>query len=1095
MKLADFQRKTADRIYEVFHSGQRRVLLADEVGLGKTIVASAVVEKVGEWHKTELHDDHFKVVYICSNISIASQNVRKLGIKDQLSVSESRLSMQHLKIYESAGTGHAYSQLIPLTPATSFSMTSGCGNQAERALMYAHLRRLPAFAEYQDRLSAFLAYDAEKWWQSYIDWYEKKTTDCDQNGSHYIEEMAAALTEKLNAQPDLVPAIKANCDSTAADRRRKSRPLINALRMIFAEISLAKLEPDLVIMDECQRFRDLIAPPKDSEEKLLSQQFLQDTSTKVLLLSATPYKPYSTLEEIAEDESSDHYHEFTEVMDFLFYDEDQRRKFHTVWRDYSSSLCEISSDNWTVLVARKNEAEKELYQGICRTERFNTGIIDDSGVKEIQISSDDVLSCHAMQTLMDTIEKQDPKALHWRTVPIDYVKSSPYLLSFMENYQLKKQIREFCIRRPDFLLEQNADEKYLLLKKAAIHHYRPIRDNNARLKALKEIVFSDGKLGAETLLWIPPSNPYYRTGSVFDRNRDFSKVLVFSSWEMVPRMISVMLSYEAERLTIGKLFNSAKSHRGRGYFATREERRFGIGRLKYETEEIICLVSDTLAALYRPTEWIGSDLKTIRRGLQAKLIPLLEDLKRTRNISEDPKGGAGDLVRCIRAIDGDVNANPTEIPQDAVERMAEMAIASPAICVYRVLQRLAPNTPAENAMLAGDIAKDVFISMFNKAESSAILDLLYGQGSEEAYYENVFRYCAEGNLQAVLDEYAHVLNLSGADLKDAIIEGTADTVSLPVDTQEGFPGRGEKMRSHFAVGYYNAKASDETVARVDRIRKAFNSPFRPFVLSTTSIGQEGLDFHSYCRKVMHWNLPSNPIDLEQREGRINRYKCLAVRQNIARKYGAEISWDAMFERAAADLKGNCSDLVPYWCLPDMDGSMVKIERIVPMYPYSQDQMRYDRIIKILSLYRLTLGQPRQEELISILDAKLADGQDSQLFMNLSPFDHDRRMKMPPEGDQNMPEDHVQCPEDYTYYYVECRDIVGRTKDSVFCSEIFDADEGWKYDSNHEISDRIMGYQPGEDPGWGIGDRDIMAEICKISRDEALQHILRKSGNR
>ena len=140
---------------------------------------------------------------------------------------------------------------------------------------------------------------------------------------------------------------------------------------------------------------------------------------------------------------------------------------------------------------------------------------------------------------------------------------------------------------------------------------------------------------------------------------------------------------------------------------------------------------------------------------------------------------------------------------------------------------------------------------------------------------------------------------------------------------------------------------------------------------------------------MHWNLPSNPIDLEQREGRINRYKCLAVRQNIARKYGTEISWETMFERAAADLKGNNSDLVPFWCLPDMDGSMVKIERIVPMYPYSQDHVRYDRIIKILSLYRLTLGQPRQEELISILDENLIKGQDSQFFMNLSPFDHDR----------------------------------------------------------------------------------------------------------
>ena len=37
--LTDFQQRTADRIFEIFRSGQRRVLLADEVGLGKTIVA------------------------------------------------------------------------------------------------------------------------------------------------------------------------------------------------------------------------------------------------------------------------------------------------------------------------------------------------------------------------------------------------------------------------------------------------------------------------------------------------------------------------------------------------------------------------------------------------------------------------------------------------------------------------------------------------------------------------------------------------------------------------------------------------------------------------------------------------------------------------------------------------------------------------------------------------------------------------------------------------------------------------------------------------------------------------------------------------
>ena len=38
-------------------------------------------------------------------------------------------------------------------------------------------------------------------------------------------------------------------------------------------------------------------------------------------------------------------------------------------------------------------------------------------------------------------------------------------------------------------------------------------------------------------------------------------------------------------------------------------------------------------------------------------------------------------------------------------------------------------------------------------------------------------------------------------------------------------------------------------------RAAFTSPFWPFVLGATYIGQEGLDFHWYCHAVVHWNLP------------------------------------------------------------------------------------------------------------------------------------------------------------------------------------------------------------------------------------------------
>lgn len=218
-----------------------------------------------------------------------------------------------------------------------------------------------------------------------------------------------------------------------------------------------------------------------------------------------------------------------------------------------------------------------------------------------------------------------------------------------------------------------------------------------------------------------------------------------------------------------------------------------------------------------------------------------------------------------------------------------------------------------------------------------------------------------------------------------------------MDTYKSFEARahGEKerptnIRTHFAVAFTKGEGKESDADRKKTIRNAFNSPFRPFVLATTSIGQEGLDFHNYCRRIVHWNLPSNPIDLEQREGRINRFECLAIRQNVAKRYGdikfkGDI-WKDMFDKATAEeKKRGASDLIPFWGLRKTD-DMVKIERIVPMYPYSRDGLAYERLIKILSLYRLTLGQARQEELLEYLFKNCDDETKlKELFINLSPF--------------------------------------------------------------------------------------------------------------
>lgn len=165
--------------------------------------------------------------------------------------------------------------------------------------------------------------------------------------------------------------------------------------------------------------------------------------------------------------------------------------------------------------------------------------------------------------------------------------------------------------------------------------------------------------------------------------------------------------------------------------------------------------------------------------------------------------------------------------------------------------------------------------------------------------------------------------------------------------------------------------------RTAHARVAFNSPFWPFVLATTSVGQEGLDFHLYCHAVVHWNLPSNPVDLEQREGRVHRYKGHAVRKNLAmacRESALTNSspdpWHGLFEAGERLRDPGQSELFPYWVFPTKDGA--QIERYVPVLPLSREEMRLDDLKRTLAAYRLVFGQPRQEDMIAFLRGRMTE---------------------------------------------------------------------------------------------------------------------------
>jgi hypothetical protein len=61
-----------------------------------------------------------------------------------------------------------------------------------------------------------------------------------------------------------------------------------------------------------------------------------------------------------------------------------------------------------------------------------------------------------------------------------------------------------------------------------------------------------------------------------------------------------------------------------------------------------------------------------------------------------------------------------------------------------------------------------------------------------------------------------------------------------------------------------------------RLMRAFNTPFFPDILVCSEVMSEGVDLQRYCRYIIHHDLAWNPSTIEQRTGRIDRLGCKAA---------------------------------------------------------------------------------------------------------------------------------------------------------------------------------------------------------------------------
>ena len=391
--LKPFQRRTVDHAFHRLFTakdGTGRFLVADEVGLGKTLVARGIIAKAIDhlWNDVERID----IVYICSNASIARANLPKLqvgGAEERSFALATRLTMLATELARRQGeSGLAGSKLnfVSFTPGTSFNLGSSAGRGPEREVLFQLIDPLmgPRTALMNLLQGGIVKRD---------EWRRRLKNDPRLIDGTIRKRFNAAFRER----PDLQGRLRELLDTWfrryrrwPAEARHPRDRIISELRRLLAGACVHALEPDLVILDEFQRFKSLLdtqGTESDAAAGLAQELFRvrahDGKRVRTLLLSATPYKLYTADAEI---EHEDHYEDFLATTRFLLGDDDTRvEELQQQLSRFGAALRRAAAgepDQVKRVEQAKGAVEGSLRDVMARTERVAASDDRDAMVAE-----------------------------------------------------------------------------------------------------------------------------------------------------------------------------------------------------------------------------------------------------------------------------------------------------------------------------------------------------------------------------------------------------------------------------------------------------------------------------------------------------------------------------------------------------------------------------------------------------------------------------------------------------------------------------------------------------------------------------------------
>lgn len=1017
MPLARFQDETVKAALKVFSSegGPRRFLVADEVGLGKTIVARTVIEKL----QALSPERRLNVFYVTSGQAIAEQNRQRLAGEGGAEQPDDRLSLLATAPH-SAGRGV---RVYALTPLTSFPAVArgGRGRVAERALLTILLQRLRFRQELIDPGVK------QQTWNNNLTYWKRNFRRL-LSPNKLPAAFYRSLTALLNTDDPL------DLLSAKSTQKGGRSYCLHAMRCALALTALRRkdVRPDLIILDEFQKFPWVLHPESEKVDpmtaRLIGNVYSGDDKARpaLLLLSATPYR-------LRSDNEGDSHREFYRVISFLagggVPGERAAKKLNDDFSVLRNGLFKLgASENSTGIESReplddvRDRIETTLRKFVARTERADDPTyakVDSAPPLLATLTSGDIAVFDDFaRRFRQAAETGNSSARRASGTVVPLWHSVPYPMQTLGPSYSAWNVARNITNRP---LSTGCSLPTAGVKPG---------ENHPKLRRLLELFRQDS---TNRLPWLAPTLPWWELGGDWANAGRSGKLLIFSGFKASPGAISAILSQDIETELRGRSVS---------YDRLWESSRFRDPGVKPNPALYSLFFPWPMLLEIQPPKRFGLTRAEAREAIKAKLIgllegwsfdgagkprplwklvslvckvtPLAEKVILAANVGRSNNSMEMSVARWRKAA-----AAPKILSQRELNLLSEFVLAAPGVVLARAFARHWPEARDHQSLSKlfevawGGLRPYLGCRLFDGAlaprdsrkrrrrnvqdDQRALLAAIIEGNLESALDENfaMARRSSPPNLTKVLRELRQSLRLHVGRTRLQAKPGTRQSSAKPSGVN-ALPRSTNNYRTHIAIPFQVTEVEgtlpgeEGKPLHQDVLRRAFNSPFWPHTLVTTSVGQEGLDFHVWCDQLLHWDLPNNPIDLEQREGRINRFAGLTIRRALTRDPGKLLAkcpsdgspWAVIFDEnhSFTETSEKASGLAPWWVLEGALPNTMVIE-----LPLSRQVLRLKRLRDDLLFYRLALGQPDIRNFVAKARTTLKSDDVARYVLDLSPL--------------------------------------------------------------------------------------------------------------